>query len=130
MDVDDKRLEARFFLNMKRVGALIDLVTSRSLAAATGPLESDISRAAVVFLHATFEDMLRTAARQLPTAVSSGALTKIPLSGMPGRAEKFHLEALVKHRGKTVDELLRESVEAYWNRMSFSECDDVEQALR
>ena len=64
MDDDEKLFEARFSLNMNRVGALIDLVVPRSLAAEADPLESDISRAVVVFLHATFEDMLRTVARQ------------------------------------------------------------------
>jgi hypothetical protein len=127
-------LEARFFLNMKRFGALANLVTPASPGDQSSPLDSsvqdDISRTAVVFLHATFEDMLRTAARQRPDAIGSEDLNRIPLSGASGRAEKFYLGALHAHRGKTVDEVLRESVEAYWERVTFGSCDDVEKALR
>lgn len=134
VDADDRLLEARFFLNMKRVGALVNLVTLGASAGEAVALDTgardDISRAVVVFLHATFEDMLRTAARQRPDAMSTETLNKVPLSGVPGRAETFHLGALDAHRGKTVDELLRESVEAYWGRVTFSLCDDVEKALR
>ncbi len=119
---------------MKRFGTLVSLVAPGSPAAQAASLDSgarnDISRAAVVFLHATFEDMLRTAARQCPNTMSSEDLNRIPLSGMSGRAEKFYLGALDAHRGKTVDEVLRESVGAYWERVTFSSCDDVEKALR
>jgi hypothetical protein len=62
-DPDDKLFDARFVMNMQRINALVGLVVPRSLAAQSDPLESDISRAVVVFLHATFEDMLRTIGR-------------------------------------------------------------------
>jgi hypothetical protein len=134
MESDDKLLDARFFLNMNRVGALIRLVTPNSPTLEPLALETaardDINRAIVVFLHATFEDMLRTTARQHSETLSSETLSKIPLSGTSGRLEKFHLGALVVHRGKTVDELLRESVQEYWGRVSFSDCGDVEKSLR
>ncbi len=129
-DTDDKLLQARFILNMKRVGGLIGLVVPRSLAATADPLESDISRAVVVLLHATFEDMVRTAARQRAGSMSAEALAEVPLSGASRRAEKFHLGALDQHRGKTVDELLRESVEAYWQQRAFGSCNEVDNALR
>jgi hypothetical protein len=63
MDADDNLFDARFVMNMKRINALVGLVAPRSLAAQSDPLESDICRAVVVFLHATFEDMLRTVGR-------------------------------------------------------------------
>jgi len=129
-DADDKLFEARFILNMKRVSGLIDLVVPRSIAAEGDPLESDISRAVVVLLHATFEDMLRTVARQRAGTMNAEALADVPLSGASRRAEKFHLGALERHRGKTVDDLLRESVEAYWEQRAFGSCNEVENALR
>ena len=132
MDADDNLLEARFFLNMKRVGGLVTLITYRSPVAEAASLErgvrDDIGRAAVVFLHATFEDILRTGVRQRAGAGSQETLNRIPLSGESG--EKFSLGALAAHRGKTVDDLLRESVEAYWERKAFSSCKHVEEALR
>jgi predicted transcriptional regulator len=47
-----------------------------------------------------------------------------------GRAEKFHLDSLAAHRGKTVDHLIRQSVEDYLTRKSFGSCADVEEVLR
>jgi hypothetical protein len=46
-----------------------------------------------------------------------------------GRAEKFHLGALNAHRGKTVDQLIQESVENYLDRESFGSCADVDEIL-
>jgi hypothetical protein len=132
MGTNDKILDDRFYMNMKRVGDLAKLVSAKSPAAASldSGVRDDIARAVVVFLHATFEDMLRSTARQRLDSVSIDTLKTIPLAGASGRAEKFNLGALDSHRGKTVDELLRESVAAYWKRATFSSCDEIETALR
>src|ERR1019366_9806394 len=56
----------------------------------------------------------------------------IPLVGTSksGRAEKFDLGALNAHRGKTVDQLIQESIEGYLDRESFGSCADVDKVLR
>ena len=71
-----------------------------------------------MFLHATFEDVLRSMARQRIAASQSLVLDDIPLVGTSrsGRAEKFFLGELDGHRGKTVDQLIQESVENYTHR--------------
>ena len=46
-----------------------------------------------------------------------------------GRAEKFLLGALDEHRGKTVDQLIHESVENYLDRESFGSSYDVNEVL-
>jgi hypothetical protein len=58
-------------------------------------------------------------------------LNDIPLIGTSksGRPEKFHLGALERHRAKTVDQVISESVEVYLNRANFSSCADVERLL-
>lgn len=90
---------------------------------------ADILRASVVFLHATLEDFLRTLALQsLPTS-SREALDRVPLLGLEGRAEKFSLGALSDHRGKTVDDLIRESVKAHLERSSYSSTREVATLL-
>jgi len=66
MSIPDDLLKSRFYLNMNRITGLVKLIHSdidslKPLA----PLQSegvsaDILRTIVVFLHATFEDVLRT----------------------------------------------------------------------
>lgn len=138
MDSDKELLKARFHRNMRRVDSLVALVNHRSatLNLAAGTIESegaraDLLRAIIVFLHATFEDMLRTAARQRLGAANSTVLDVVPLSGSSrsGRAEKFYLGALNTHRGKTVDQLIQESVDRSLDQRSFNSCADVEEVL-
>lgn len=64
-DRGETLLAVRFELNMGRLADLVRLVTSGRLPKGSKPFErtgvgADISRAIVVFLHATFEDILRT----------------------------------------------------------------------
>jgi hypothetical protein len=129
MDINDLLL-TRFLFNMRRINRLIALAPPPK---SEGEVESDtlcgdLNRAVVVFLHATFEDLLRTAARQRLDAAKWQDFNDIPLVG--GRAEKFNLAALDAHRGKTVDQLIRESVDHYLNRQTFGSCGDVEDVLR
>jgi hypothetical protein len=138
MNMHDDLPEVRFQLNMSRIHGLVKLIFSDiDPLRPTKPFRSDGARAdllrtIVVFLHAAFEDVLRTTARQRIPAAKSQVLSKIPLAGKSGsdRAEKFHLGELDKHRGKSVDQLIHESVGTYLDRMSFSSCGDVNNLLR
>lgn len=136
MDAADrllKPLRARFYLNMARISSLVRLVHPVKQAGAMPSIDSvgaDVSRAIVVFLHATFEDLLRTTARERLAAADPDHLNDIPLMGSKGRrAQKFSLGALTEHRGKTIDELLQQSVDEYLNGRSFSSCRDVTTIL-
>src|ERR1017187_6771615 len=137
MNVPNDLLEARFRLNMDRINGLVKLVFSdieplkRTEPLQTGGARADILRMIVVFLHATFEDVLRTMARKRLAAASSQVLNLIPLVGTSrsGRAEKFHLGALNEHRGKTVDQLIQESVESHLDGEHFGSCGDVNDVL-
>jgi RiboL-PSP-HEPN len=83
----------------------------------------DILRSVVVLTHAYLEDFLRTLARALLPIASEAAVNAIPLAGLggnTGRAEKFFLGKLTQHRGKSVDDVIRESVEEYLGRVSFN----------
>lgn len=93
----------RFAQNIARAYGLIEIynLTSRmrNLTPATGEVEhpsievnfSDILRAAVVLVHATLEDLLRSMAATLLPFADEATLNTIPLAGTgsPGRAEKF-----------------------------------------
>lgn len=138
MDTKEDLHSARFYLNMRRISGLATLAvgTGPLTPAATEPesasIRADLFRATVVFLHATFEDSLRTAARQSLRGTTSGVLKDIPLVGTSksGRAEKFDLEALNAHRGKTVDQVIQDSIAGYLDRESFGSSTDVDKALR
>lgn len=137
MSTHNDLTEARFDLNMGRIKDLVKLVHSDidplrpTKSFQSDGARADILRTIVVFLHATFEDVLRTTARQRIAAAKSQFLNDIPLIGTSrsGRAEKFYLGALDAHRGKTVDQLIQESVENYLDRESFGSCSDVDNVL-
>jgi hypothetical protein len=89
--------------------------------------KSDLLRFAVVFLHATIEEFLRSVAAYYLPLSSEEALNRIPLVGLNsvGRPEKFLLGRLTHHRGKTVDALLDASVSDYLTRLSFNDTTDI-----
>jgi hypothetical protein len=69
MNLREKRMTARFHLNMDRIHSLVKLIHSdiavlkpTGFGQSEGP-RAEIQRAVVVFLHATFEDVLRSWAR-------------------------------------------------------------------
>lgn len=91
----------------------------------------DVLRAAVVFLHASLEDFLRSlAAINLPNA-SEDTLNTIPLKGLntSGRPEKFFLGKLVSHKGKTVDEVIEESISHYLERTTYNDTQEIAALL-
>lgn len=91
----------------------------------------DILRAAVVFIHAYLEDFLRSLAAELLPAGDERSFEDIPLTGSKssGRGEKFALGQLAQHRGKTVDQLLRQSVSDYLNRSNFNSTTEIASLL-
>lgn len=121
----------RMKAGLERVAALI--AAAKSGLHANDPLEKnaqdDILRAAVVLLHAHLEDHLRSVASALLLTGDENCLNAIPLAGVSGRPEKFLLGRLVQHKGKLVDDLLRESVSEYLERRTFSDTDEIAQTL-
>lgn len=83
----------------------------------------DILRAVVVYLHATLEDSLRSLAVLYLPVSGEEQLNPVPLvnTGTFGRAEKFFLGKLIAHRGKTVDQVLEESVAAHLARSTYND---------
>ncbi len=91
----------------------------------------DILRAIVVLNHAYLEDLLRTIASKLLPSQDEPALNEIPLAGLnnSGRAEKFFLGKLAHHRGKSVDDVIRESVFGYLERSTFNNVQEIARLL-
>ena len=118
--------------NLARVENLV--LTYESHPDAQGPGRKsaellDILRAAVVLLHASLEDMLRALARwRLPTS-SQAVLDEIPLVGVGSNPKKFFLGELAAYRGKTIDELLTDSVNAHLEHSNYNNTDDIAALL-
>ena len=85
----------------------------------------EILRAAVVLIHAQLEEFLRTMARVLLPEADESCLNEIPLVGLGGRKEKFFLGKLVQHKGKFVDELLRDSVSEYLEHSNYNSTEEI-----
>jgi hypothetical protein len=110
--------------NFDRIARLLE-------ASAEQPDFEDRLRAAVVFMHATLEDLLRTIGQaSLPNAPES-VLNNIPLFGSKDslRAEKFWLGRLAGFRGRLVDDVITESVRGYLERLTFNTTTDVSNHL-
>lgn len=93
--------------------------------------DTDVLRSAVVLLHASLEDFLRAIARSCLPRARPEVISTIPLKGTTAssRAEKFSLGQLDEHRGKTVDEVIAESVEAYLEHSNFSNTTQIASLL-
>lgn len=121
-----QEISERFALNIARVRNLVSIYRNQlsgSGKGRRGHQETDVLRAAVVLLHASMEDVLRSLAYwKLPSA-SPAVLEKIAMIG--GSNTKFHLGNLAAHRGKTVEQVIKESVDAYLERSNYNNCDEV-----
>lgn len=103
----------RFMKNLNRARGLVDSYELLvKLEGEEEEVHSDILRSAVVFVHATLEDLLRSVAEVFLPYSDEETLNKIPLAGTagPNRSEKFSLGKLAAHRGKSILDVVRESV--------------------
>lgn len=120
--------------NLKRVSHLVEMYAELTILRAERSESdaTDILRAAVVLLHASLEDFLRDlSVVHLPQATEE-VLNTISLAGVndTGRPEKFLLGRLAAHRGKTVDEVIRESVEQHLSRSNYNNSREIAALLR
>lgn len=122
-------IETRFRANLARVKHLVKLYEEAADGSGRRPVETtDVLRGAVVFLHATLEDLLRSVmAWKLPLAASE-QLKDVPLAGKKPRST-FTLDDLAAFRGITVDALISKSVESYLERSNFNDPGEVEGVL-
>ena len=136
----DEMLEQRDFVNkynlrigtnLRRVEDLITFADNRFPKDRSSQIKDDILRAAVVLLHATLEDFLRfLGGRYIPSG-GEEVLNRMSLvdSSSVLHPEKFLLGKLAEHRGKTVDQLIAESVQAHLDKRSFSSIKDITSLL-
>ena len=114
--------------NLARVENLVTTYETHPHAQGRGRKNAavlDILRAAVVLLHATLEELLRSVAYwKLPMAQAT-VLNDIALVGFPQNSKKFLLGDLSPYRGKSVDDILTASVNAYLEKSNFNNRRDI-----
>jgi hypothetical protein len=122
-------IETRFAANLERVRHLVDVYQGAAAGPGRRPVETtDVLRAAVVFLHATLEDLLRSLLEwKLPLAAAAH-LKDVPLAGKKPRST-FTLDDLAPFRGTSVDDLIARSVLENLERSNFNDPGEVEGVL-
>jgi hypothetical protein len=118
--------------NLARVESLVATYEAHPDAQGQGRKATevlDILRAAVVLLHATLEDVLRSVAYwKLPMAAPD-VLNTIPLVGHGSNPRKFLLGELSGFRGFTVDDVFTASVIAYLEQSNFNNTTEIARLL-
>jgi len=129
-----EEIEERAIRNIDRVKNLTSLYDSSKTPGQgrKSVQDTDVLRAAVVMLHASLEDVIRSFTKELLPNADQVVLNNVPLKGTDkaSRAEKFFLGALVNHKGKTVDQLIKESVDDYLNQISFNDTTEIITRLK
>lgn len=122
-------IQNRFNGNLERVEHLVALYDTLTTGPGRRPVDtSDILRSAVVFLHASLEDFLRSLLEwKLPSAQAS-FLKDIPLTGKKPRTS-FTLDDLAHFRGSNVDDLISRSIADHLERSNFNNPGEVGSVL-
>jgi hypothetical protein len=123
-------IEQRFNANLSRVRKLIDLYGSQGLGSGRRAVaDTDLLRAAVVLLHATLDDLIRSLTQwKLPDAPPE-SLEEIPLTGFKG--PKFSLVDLARHhRGQAIDDVIEKSVNDHCEGLTYNHPGQIEAALK
>ena len=124
-------VEFNFRSNLDRVRGILETYTNLVASRSGRPSvqQTDILRAAVVFLHATLEDLLRTIAQvRLPFA-NPKQLDQIPLRVGQQAKTTFSLGALAEYRDLTVDDVIRDAVTDYLKRSNYNNPGEVAKLL-
>jgi len=120
----------RFLDNLDRVQRMVETYES-SVGKGKGrrPVEqTDLLRAAVILLHATMEDLLRSLCEWKMPSANPEAFSEVPLVGTRGKT-RFGLQELAGFRGQTVDEVITRSVSEFLEKSSFNHPGDIKDAL-
>jgi hypothetical protein len=131
-DAMRNEIDNRFRSNLTRVRALVAVYQERA-GAGSGRSDvqtTDLLRAAVVFLHATMEDALRSVlAWKWPLTDARAQLKDIGVLVGGEPQQKVTLADLIAHRGSSVDDVIRASIGAYLEKSNFNNLGDVKAAL-
>jgi hypothetical protein len=90
--------------------------------------QTDLLRAAVVLLHATLEDLLRSVCEWKMPSANPEVFSDVPLVGTRGKT-RFGMQELASFRGHSVDEVIDRSVSEFLESSSFNHPGNIKEAL-
>jgi len=126
-------IRGRFSKNLRRVRHLLNVfVALHPGAGRPSELHADVVRAAVLFLHASLEDLLRSSEEvRLDKApdIAFKRMRWVPPSGDKEGKDKVTLDELAQYRGHTVEEVLRRAFERHHERSNYNNEKDLAAAL-
>ena len=128
---DRDQIETHFRRNMGRIMQLLALhgLLSRGETSLPAGQWPDLLRAAVMLLHATLEDLLRSVAEAKMPSASPRAFERIPFALTDKNREKLTLAELAEFRGKSVDAVIAESINKYLETATYNNVGDIVRAL-
>lgn len=114
-----------FNKNLERVKGLHSLyikLKEKDLKESNDYKFTDILRAEIVLLHSSFEEYFRSVLIEwLPIKATKETLKEFPISLKAGKKpEKIYLDDLTDYKGKTIDELIYESISKTMQLKSFN----------
>jgi hypothetical protein len=125
-------MEERFVSNLERVRSIVQMYDVVAGAGQGRPTvqEGDLLRVAIVFLHATLEELLRDLAQERLWLAPPEVLRQLPWPRGGGSTKTtFDLGDLAAFRGQTVHEVIQYAVESHLERSNFNHPGDVKQIL-
>lgn len=123
-----QQVKERLALNLRRVHDMI--VTYRELASARGEdAPTDVLRAAVMLLHATMEDVLRTLEQRALHRASATTLKRFGIA-YANQPEKLALHELAgEYVGESVEDVIRQATRTYLARRTYNNCGEIAGTL-
>lgn len=117
--------------NIRRINQLLELYAGLTDGAGRRDTHKvEILRASVVLLHSSLEDYLRNLLRWKLPLTSVNRMNEIPLAGIDDKNRtKFQLGELIRHRDKSVDEIIALSVDEHLSKTSFNNIADITRTL-
>lgn len=128
-------IRSKFQKNLRRVRHLLEVFrTLHPGQERPSELHADVVRAAILFLHATLEDLLRSGEElrfpQAPAAAFKRLQWVRQIKGEERTSEKLGLEEFAAaFRGQTVDEVLMQVFQKHHERSNYNNQQDVVGAL-
>lgn len=128
-----EKIKEQFKYNLERSRNLVKVFHAVRPGGRGKPKQEhvDILRSAVVFTHATLEDLLRSISEiRIPYTKNKETLEKLPFPNANQTTAKFSMAQLSDYRGRSVDDVIEESVSKYLERKSYSNTVEITTALQ
>lgn len=120
-----------FGSNVVRVRSLIEAYDKLGQAGGRpATIQGDVLRSAVVLMHASLEDVLRSASEGLLAGRGPEVLKDVGLPVGGQMMQKFSLGDLSGFRGRTVDDVIQSAVSASLQRSNYNSVSEVANTLR